>query len=304
MPREDYYAVLGVSSQASDEEIKKAYRKLALETHPDRNPGDPRAEERFKRLSEAYGVLSDSQKRAQYDEYKRFGFEQRPGGPGGATGFGYSQEEIFKDFFASRQAQEVFAEMQREFQRMGFRFDDSFINRVFFGDKTIFFQGFTWSGPGRVKVFRYGNAGRHHRGHQYRPSMHGRDHSVTLNGSRPKGLISEGLSLLADAGKKVGRFVLRKLLGLPSDGESGRSREGFGGGAADVTYELVISPRESLTGAVVELELPHLENGKRVSVRIPPGVHNGTRLRLRDMGHPMPGSYADRGDLYIQLRVH
>jgi DnaJ-class molecular chaperone len=304
MSREDYYTVLGVSSQATDEEIKKAYRKLALDTHPDRNPGDPRAEERFKRISEAYGVLSDSQKRAQYDEYRRFGFQQKPGRPSGSTGFGYSQEEIFKDFFASRQAQEVFAEMQREFQRMGFRFDDTFINRVFFGDKTIFFQGFSWSGPGRVKVFRYGNAGRQHPRHHYRPSMYGRDRPESVNGARPGGLISTGLSLLADAGKKVGRFVLRKLLGLPDTGDPGHSRNGFGGGNADVTYELVISPRESLTGAVVELELPHLENGKRVSVRIPPGVHTGTRLRLKDMGHPMTGSYSDRGDLYIQLRVH
>jgi DnaJ-class molecular chaperone len=304
MPREDYYAVLGVSSQATDEEIKKAYRKLALETHPDRNPGDPRAEERFKRLSEAYGVLSDTQKRAQYDEYKRFGFQQRPGRPGGATGFGYSQEEIFKDFFASRQAQEVFSEMQREFQRMGFRFDDTFLNRVFFGDKTIFFQGFSWSGPGRVKVFRYGDVGRQHPGHQHRPSMRDREHSVRVNGAKPRGLISEGLSLLVDTGKKVGQFVLRKLLGLPSEKKTGSLGGGTGGRDVDVTYELIISPRESLTGAVVELELPHLDDGKRVSVRIPPGVHTGTRLRLKDMGHPMPGSYAHRGDLYIQLRVH
>jgi DnaJ-class molecular chaperone len=304
MSREDYYAVLGVSSHATDEEIKKAYRKLALETHPDRNPGDSRAEERFKRISEAYGVLSDSQKRAQYDEYRRYGFQQRPGRPSGATGFGYSQEEIFKDFFASRQAQEVFSEMQREFQRMGFRFDDTFINRVFFGDKTIFFQGFTWGGPGRVKVFRYGNVGRHHPGPRRRPHVQGRQPSVNVNGTRPKGLIREGLSLLANAGKKVGQFVMRKVLGLPNERESGFSHGGSGSRSADVTYELVISPRESLTGAVVELELPHLENGKRVSVRIPPGVQTGTRLRLKDMGHPTPGGYSDRGDLYIQLRVH
>ncbi|MCU0571380.1 MAG: hypothetical protein MUC41_00135 [Syntrophobacteraceae bacterium] len=59
-----------------------------------------------------------------------------------------------------------------------------------------------------------------------------------------------------------------------------------------------------MTGAVVEVELPHLEHGKRVSVRIPPGVQTGTRLRLRDMGYPLAGSYSHRGDLYIQLRVH
>ncbi len=304
MHQEDYYKVLGVSPQASDEEIKKAYRRLALETHPDRNPGDPRAEERFKRISEAYGVLSDARKRAQYDDYRRFGFQQRPGRPSGSTGFGYSQEEIFKDFFASRHAQEVFAEMQREFQKMGFRFDDTFINRVFFGDKTIFFQGFTWSGPGRVRVFRYSNAGHPRAGYGGRPYRRGTGRLRTSNGSPARGFIGQSLSLLWDAAKKIGRFLADKLLGLPGPRSPGLSREGRNGSSADVTYELLISPRESRTGAVVEVELPHLEQGKRVSVRIPPGVQTGTRLRLRDMGNPVPGSRSHRGDLYIQLRVH
>ena len=80
----DFYAELGVSSTASAEEIKKAYRKLARELHPDANPGDNRAEARFKSVSEAYGVLSDSDKRKQYDEARSlFNGGFRPGGPGG-----------------------------------------------------------------------------------------------------------------------------------------------------------------------------------------------------------------------------
>lgn len=301
MSQEDYYQVLGVAPGATDEEIKKAYRKLALETHPDRNPGDAGAEERFKRISEAYGVLMDPQKRAQYDDYRRYGFQQRPGRPSAGAGFGYSQEEIFKDFFASRHAQEVFAEMQREFQKMGVRFDDSFINRVFFGDKTIFFQGFMWGGPGRVRVFRYGNAGHQRPGVGHRTSSYGANATSTRNGAKSGGILREGLSLLVDAGKKAGKYILGKLFGQPLSHESGPSTGRKGG--SDVTYELVITPRESVTGAVVELELPHLESGKRFSVRIPPGVRTGTRLRLKDMGHPRPGGFADRGDLYIQLRV-
>ena len=83
--RKDYYAALGVAKDASPEDIKRAYRKLARKHHPDVNPGDPRAEERFKEISEAYAVLSDPQKRAVYDQYGHAGFDQR-----------YSTEDIFR----------------------------------------------------------------------------------------------------------------------------------------------------------------------------------------------------------------
>src|SRR5438552_385840 len=84
MPR-DYYEVLGISKSAKDEEIKKAYRKLARQYHPDRNPGDKQAETRFKEVQDAYDVLSDKQKREQYD---RFGFAGPGPGPSGFPGGG------------------------------------------------------------------------------------------------------------------------------------------------------------------------------------------------------------------------
>jgi molecular chaperone DnaJ len=95
MPR-DYYEVLGITREAGENEIKKAYRQLAMQFHPDRNPGDRQAEERFKEVSEAYAVLSDADKRAHYD---RFG---TVGGPGGFAdaGFGTLFEDIFENFFA------------------------------------------------------------------------------------------------------------------------------------------------------------------------------------------------------------
>lgn len=81
--KRDYYEVLGVSRSASESEIKKAYRKLAKQYHPDTNPGDKVAEAKFKEASEAYEVLSDPEKKAQYDQFGHAAFEQ--GGPGGST---------------------------------------------------------------------------------------------------------------------------------------------------------------------------------------------------------------------------
>jgi molecular chaperone DnaJ len=91
--KRDYYEVLGVSRQASDQEIKSAYRKLALQFHPDRNPGNKHAEESFKEAAEAYSVLSDSQKRAQYD---RFGHAGVSGAA--SSGFGGFDPNVFADF--------------------------------------------------------------------------------------------------------------------------------------------------------------------------------------------------------------
>ncbi len=94
----DYYELLGVSRNASAEELKKAYRQAALRYHPDRNPGDKAAEEKFKELSEAYQVLSDQEKRAQYDRYGHAAFEQ--GGGGFSGGFDFTNfEDIFSDIF-------------------------------------------------------------------------------------------------------------------------------------------------------------------------------------------------------------
>lgn len=97
MAKRDYYEVLGVSKTATDDEIKKAYRKIAIKYHPDRNPGNKEAEEKFKEAAEAYDVLHDAQKRQQYD---KFGFEAPGGGFGG--GFngagGFSMDDIFSMF--------------------------------------------------------------------------------------------------------------------------------------------------------------------------------------------------------------
>ena len=100
--KRDYYEVLGVAKNASEADIKKAYRKVAKKYHPDMNPGDKAAEEKFKEAAEAYEVLSDSEKRARYDQFGHAAFEQGGGGPGGFGGFDFTggdMGDIFGDIF-------------------------------------------------------------------------------------------------------------------------------------------------------------------------------------------------------------
>lgn len=304
----DYYKILGVEPTATAEEIRKAYRRLAFEYHPDRNGGKPAAEERFKEISEAYGVLMDAEKRAQYDHLRAAGFDGRQAG-----GFSYSREEIFRDIFQNPQAADIFAELQREFQRFGIRFDEQFFNNLFFGRSGIFFGGVIFGPLGRT--WRFGNSGfgRRHVGDRGEGGRVGdAARNIRLEADEDGGARHPGESLLA----KLGRKVLGYLAGTPGTpgatqqpGEetarvatAAPSAGADGARGADLSFRLAISKREAERGA--EKYIAYRRNGlkERVKVKIPAGVRDGTKLRLAGKGMP-GGTPAACGDLYLLIAV-
>ena len=99
MSKRDYYEVLGVEKDVAEKDLKKAYRRVAMKYHPDRNPDDKEAEEKFKEASEAYEVLSNAEKRAAYDQFGHAGVDQQGGGFGGGGFSGGSFSDIFGDVF-------------------------------------------------------------------------------------------------------------------------------------------------------------------------------------------------------------
>lgn len=134
----DYYAVIGVRPEATPEDIRRAYRRLALECHPDRNPGDPDAAERFKDVSEAYAVLIDAAKRREYDRARQ------AGAPGD---FRPRREDLFRDLFADPAASAIFEEIARELGRLGLRVDRYHFRQTLFGGRAVVTGGVFVIGP-------------------------------------------------------------------------------------------------------------------------------------------------------------
>ena len=145
----DYYAVLGLKPGATDEAIRRTYRRLALRWHPDRNPGDARAEERFKEISEAYAVLMDPAKRQAWEAARQWGR---------AGEVFQSREDVFRDLFNDPRASAVFDELARELERLGLRVSRQDFERTLFGGRVVISGGVFTISPWRV-VGRLAGAG-------------------------------------------------------------------------------------------------------------------------------------------------
>ena len=268
----DYYELLEVERDASEEQIRKAYRKQALKYHPDHNPGDLKAEERFKEVAEAYGVLIDPAKRSEYDQWLKTGAQERVSG----QGFRYSQEEIFQDLFRDPRFSRVFQELFREFDKAGFRFDQRFFDQVFFGGRGMFFGGiFVW-GPFGFRKMKLGRG-------QQRSQV-----------ERPETSEFQPFGFLKRLGQKIGGLLLGERKELPQGAQE------LTLGPQDLTYNLTLPPEEAQHGTWVTIAIDRGQGQEKLKVKIPPGTRSGTRLRLKGKGKRAGNG---GGDLYLTVNL-
>lgn len=291
----EYYEVLGVAKTATADEIKKAYRKLALKHHPDKNPGDKAAEEKFKEISEAYAVLSDAEKRKQYDTFGSTGFRQR-----------YSQEDIFRNF-----------DLNDILRQFGF-------GGGFRGTGGFHTGGFRTAGGGSPfegmfgQTMRGGGCGggcgpqpvkggdlTYELTVTLEDVLHGAEKTISL---RQNGR-SQNVSVKVPKGIEDG-----KRLRLPGKGGPSSS----GGPPGDLYLKVHVADHPVFQRVdddlVVEHRLPFSEacfgtsievatlGGKKFNVKVPPGVQQDAKLRIK--GHGLPaGPIGHRGDLLVKIVV-
>ena len=304
---DDYYSTLGVSRGATAEEIRKAYRKLAKQNHPDRNPDDPAAVERYKQAGEAYAVLSDADKRKQYD---RFGanYKQYGGGAGGGSPFGGGGAPFGGAGGGSPFGGGGAVDLQDLFGGGGSGFD---LNDLFGG-------GGPARGAGRgARRGPFGGANRG--GPQTRKGA-----DVKSEIAVPFALAAEGgeYELDLDRGGRRETLGVKIPAGVPDGGTirlSGRGEPSPGGGpagdllltvkvgphpiftrdGANLLMDLPLTPAEAALGAKVDV--PTL-SGETVTLTIPPGTGGGAKLRLRGKGVP-DRKTGSRGDQLVRTKL-
>ena len=340
MAKRDYYEVLGVQKGATKEEIKKGYRKLAVMYHPDKNPGNKEAEDKFKEATEAYEVLSDDQKRQIYDQYGFAGLEGMAGGSGGNQGYSHAFHDFedlfggFGDVFENLFGGGASSSRRRSGgpdQGASLRYDleISFKDAVFGTKAEISFQHNEVcescrgtggaEGSKRKTCPSCGGAGQIRRSAgffsvaQTCPTCQG-EGTVVDNPCKACG--GSGLQ------KKRKKIVVTippgvdngKRIAVPNQGDAGRG----GGPSGDLVIILHVAPHRyferngqdlycaipvSMTQAALgsEITVTSLDD-KKIKLRIPAGTQHGKLLRLRDEGVPY-GNSGRKGDMYIKVLI-
>lgn len=286
MANEDYYATLGVSKSATDDEIKKAYRKLAIKYHPDRNPGNKQAEEKFKKVSIAYEVLGDPEKRRNYDQFGSDYFQHAgAGGFGGQGGF-HDPRDIFSQFFGG------FSGGSQGGARGGF---SSFGG--FGGGQGASFDFSDLFGGGRQAA--KGSDMQTELSISFDEAFHGVEKQIRTD---------RDLTVRIPAGIKDGQKVRVSGAGgaSPMGGPAGdlfviikvASNPVFSRDEQDVICELPISLDTAVNGGIVEV--PSMKG--KVRMKVPAGSQTGKVLRIRNSG--FPGSKTKpQGDQLVKLKV-
>ena len=332
--KRDYYEVLGVDRNASEEEIKKAYRKLAKKYHPDMNPGDKDAEKKFKEASEAYAVLSDAEKRRQYDQFGHSAFD----GTGGAGGFDFSGMDfsdifgdIFGDFFGGggrrtnngpMKGQNVRTSVRIKFEEAAFGCEKEI--ELVLKDECDTCHG-TGAKPGTSKV-TCGKCGGKGKIVMTQQSFFGTVQNVTTcpdcHGTgqiiKEKCPDCHGTGYIARK-KKIAVSIPAGIdngqsIRIREKGEPGRN----GGGRGDLLVEVQVagSPIFERDGmnifSTVPITYAQAALGGDIRIRtvdgdvvynVKPGTQTSTRIRLKEKGVPSLRNRSVRGDHYVTLVV-
>ena len=332
MAKRDYYDVLGINKSANSDEIKTAYRKLAVKYHPDKNPGNKKAEEKFKEASEAYGILSDKNKKENYDNFGHAAFENGGGQRGGFGGFsGADFSDIFEDFFGEFGGRGSSRSRSSNNRGSDLRYDLSItLEEAYKGKKQdIKFSTSercdTCKGDGSKPGYSAdrcsycgGNGKiRSSQGfftvQQTCPQCNGNGEEINnpcndCNG-RGKRQASKRISVTIPRGVDDGTRI--RLAGKGEAGSRGgtsgdlylfinvQSHDLFKRSDENLFFEFPISIADAALGTTIEI--PTIDGGK-AKIKIPDGTQNGKQFRLKGKGMPFMRR-GDHGDLYVQVKT-
>jgi len=333
MAKRDYYDVLGVQKNSPPEQIKAAYRKLAVKHHPDKNPGDKSSEEKFKEAGEAYHVLSDKERKQNYDNFGHAAFENGAGGRGGFGNFDFSNHfsDIFEDFFGDFGGGGGRRSKKSNFRGSDLRYDLSItLEEAYAGKKQdIKFSTSekcnTCSGSGSKPGHDAGSCSmcggngqvRSNQGfftvQQTCPQCSGTGEEITNPcgscGGQGKKQTSKRLSVTIPKGVDDGTRI--RLAGKGEAGSRGASNgdlylfvnvyshDLFKRSDENLFFEYPVSIADAALGT--SLEIPTIDGGK-AKIKIPAGTQSGKQFRLKGKGMPyMRGS--GNGDLYVQVNT-